>query len=36
MHIRNADPNPDKAARKLTKLTNKPDFQPFKTAFVAT
>ncbi len=30
----NADPDPGPGARKLTKLTNKPDFQPFKMAFV--
>jgi hypothetical protein len=27
---------PDPEARKLTKIKNKPDFQPFKVAFVQT
>jgi hypothetical protein len=29
-------PGPDPGERKLTKLTNKPDFQPYKVAFVHT
>ncbi len=28
------DPDPDQGARTLTKINNKPDFQPFKRAFV--